>query len=161
MRHPDITTLHYIATEVRRMVTNAARCRGAATCGYWDSTLGGLCGVASDLLVRELRAHGISSTLVFGEFLFSDRRYGGSHCWVECDGYIIDITATQFGEQFPPMWITSVINGNGHRWRRIYWPLAMGGSAYSHITQDTWPTDAKPGALDKWLDKSTTPHVDR
>lgn len=151
MRHPDITTLHRIATEVRARVSDAAMRRGGELWGYWDSSLGGLCGVASDLLVRELRVHGIDSTLVFGEFLFSDRCHGGAHCWVECDGYAIDITATQFGEQFPPVWITSVINGKGHRWRRIYWPLAMGGSAYSHITRDKWPTDAKPNALDAWI----------
>lgn len=150
--YDDIETIRAIATEVRARVSDAAMRCGGSTWGYWDSTLGGLCGVASDLLVRAFAARGITATLVYGKFHCNDWTSGGFHCWVECNGYVVDITTSQFGEQFPTVFITSVLSLSARgQYRGTYLAFARGDAAYAHITQDKWPSDATPGALDQWL----------
>lgn len=144
----DIHCVRLVATELRGRIVTAALCYGSHEKGYWDSTLGGLCAVASDLLIRTLQARGITSKLVCGNLLFNDRREGGSHCWVECGGYIVDVTATQFGAQFPEVFILSVQNSR----HQIYWPLLFGDEAYAHVMMSDWPAEQQPGALDAWLE---------
>lgn len=150
--HSDLETIRAIATEVRARVSNAAMRFGGFTWGYWDSTLGGLCAVASDVLIRAFAARGIEATLVHGKFHCNGWKDGGWHCWVECNGYVVDITASQFGAQFPPVFITSSLSLTASReYRGTYLALARGEAAYAHVMQDNWPTDARPGALDAWL----------
>ena len=53
--------------------------------------LTGGCGIGSVILTRILRRAGLRPVLVLGTFERSP------HVWVELDGEIVDITATQFG----------------------------------------------------------------
>lgn len=57
-----------------------------------DSNLAGLCAIASFALKKELEKNGYEAQLIRGGF----QDAWGGHCWVECEGEIIDITATQF-----------------------------------------------------------------
>ena len=80
----------------------------------WDEDLGGACAAASQALHRLLLEYGFNSLFIEGEFDIdgfkdpSDEFIG--HCWVLV-GYknskpeLIDVTATQFGEWFPPIHI--------------------------------------------------------
>lgn len=151
----DIHRVRLVATELRGRIVVAALRYGCQEKGYWDSTLGGLCGVASDLLVRELHKYGIVAELVFGQFLYNGRRDGGHHCWVECGGYRIDLTATQFDDwlgPFPEVFITSAMSIQDEEHHGLYFTKMRGMRAYDHITHDKWPDDARPGALDMWLE---------
>lgn len=57
----------------------------------YGETLSCLCAVASKALQNELVEAGYNTKLVYGN------AFGDTHCWVELDGKIYDITATQFG----------------------------------------------------------------
>jgi hypothetical protein len=65
-----------------------------------EPDLGGACAIASYALWRVLRARGFPAVFVFQ----ADSEL--AHCWVELNGYVVDITATQFGG--PPIAIFRV-----------------------------------------------------
>lgn len=74
---------------------------------HWvKDDLGGACGVASIVLVEEMKKLGFEATVVIGRYLedcpLGDAPYRMSHCWVRFEDFIIDLTATQFnGIQYP------------------------------------------------------------
>ena len=80
-----------IATELRQ-------CLG---CAY------GCCDDASVLLAAMLRKAGLKPRLVKGMFYTDLRKLlrglsvDDEHWWIECSGYLIDITADQFNEELP------------------------------------------------------------
>lgn len=53
----------------------------------FPDTLDGMCGIASAYLFKELKKHKLNPTLA----------ENSSHCFILCKGYIVDITASQFG----------------------------------------------------------------
>jgi len=57
------------------------------------NNLQGWCGVASYILTKTLKSCGFKPRMVYGLYEFLDEE----HVWVEVDGYIVDITASQFG----------------------------------------------------------------
>src|SRR5262245_59645174 len=93
--------LTVLATYVRRALEDY--CRGSAE-PLWDTFPAGSCGPASELLGRYLEMHGWTPVrYVWGN------RGGRSHGWVEAGGFIVDITADQFG-------LPSVIVANRSEW---------------------------------------------
>jgi hypothetical protein len=60
------------------------------------------CAIASYKLFEELKRANYSPELVVGEF----PEFG--HCWIELDGKVIDITATQFLNSFPEILVEDV-----------------------------------------------------
>lgn len=91
----------------------------------WNYNLQGGCLMASYMLRYVLDKHGVSSKLMRGEF------NGCYHWWIEVDDYIVDITATQFGNRNKVYILknTSVrYVGKQHRslkfqrWDREFWP---------------------------------------
>ena len=67
----------------------------------------GLCNWASELLSQRLSASGIDNDVLYGDWAGpSKKRYRDwGHTWVELDdGRIVDITADQFGKDFPQVW---------------------------------------------------------
>jgi hypothetical protein len=67
----------------------------------WDNDLNGACGVATFHLMALANKHGTSPTFVAGLFSLNQDEEEHGHCWIEYDGYIIDITAAQFDEELP------------------------------------------------------------
>jgi hypothetical protein len=57
--------------------------------------LGGRCHLASRVLYKEARKSGLKVKMCTG--WFENDFSAGGHCWIEFEGKIIDITATQFG----------------------------------------------------------------
>ena len=82
--------LRYYAYKVRRAVENMANGeRDSNSVSVSDTrkhVLGGLCARASAMLSYEFDRVGIPHQLV----------YGSAHIYIECEGYVVDITATQF-----------------------------------------------------------------
>ena len=70
-----------------------------------DKTLYCMCGIASVALSRELRRNGIRNKIVYGDFKKNESAWGSDHCWVGVEGHVIDITATQFGDEFPSVMV--------------------------------------------------------
>jgi len=73
-----------IASKVRHWAKNRDDC-------YQD--LWGWCGVCSVKIFKELQKIGKNPEFV----MIKKEHVRSSHCIVICDGYIIDVTATQFG----------------------------------------------------------------
>jgi len=73
----------------------------------------GACAIASYALYRVLRAKGWGA-----EFCCGTSEWKG-HCWVELNGHVLDITATQFDGPViavfpirrPPMWFSKAVTG--------------------------------------------------
>ena len=63
---------------------------------------GGACGFMSYAMYQLLRRLGEKPRLAVAGGIFA----GCSHCWVEIDGYIVDLTATQFGYTRPVQVVT-------------------------------------------------------
>lgn len=89
-----------LAKKVRSAITNEERV-------HEESTLAGLCGLATYVLGKVYQAHGLEVRMVVAG--------KGSHCWLEHDGHVVDLTATQFsrskyfGEfQYPPVYVAPI-----------------------------------------------------
>lgn len=67
--------------------------------GTWGDDLTGYCGIASRFLIALARRNNIyGMRLVCGTFgHIADDTHDGTHCWVEYDGFCIDLTISQFG----------------------------------------------------------------
>ena len=55
----------------------------------------GYCGIGARWLQHLAKRKGMKVDFIIGRY--NDEINSSHHCWVEYDGYIIDITATQFG----------------------------------------------------------------
>lgn len=53
----------------------------------FDDDFAGMCGIASVYLYKQLKKHGMRPKIV----------ENNAHCFIVCEGYIVDVTATQFG----------------------------------------------------------------
>jgi hypothetical protein len=85
----SITTIRKIATQVRHWAEELAV---ANTYDFFPN-LSGLCAIASAELWDRLTAGGAEARIVANEL------YGEGHCFVMIDDIMIDVTATQFGQQ--------------------------------------------------------------
>lgn len=93
-RQDNLKRLIKLAHKVRKEVQEHASHH------YPSENLWGACGTASFKLMKEARYNGIKVRLVHGFYYSTEKqskkRDGQSHCWIEYDGHIIDVTATQF-----------------------------------------------------------------
>ena len=113
---------------------------------YFDPDLECLCAICSMALKRVFDQHGIQNEVICGEFINKDQ----THCWVETDTHIIDITATQFKVMKNKRVVFLKKN------RRLANSLYMNGEVvdkpkYFH----KWPDEQKPtkSKIDKVLEK--------
>ena len=60
-----------------------------------SGSLSGYCAIASDALNDVLKSYGFDSKIVH-----ADLKWYGPHCWIELNGWAIDITATQFAKYY-------------------------------------------------------------
>jgi hypothetical protein len=86
------------AKEVRKFIKWYAKRDGNRIGNSRD--LEGWCAIASSFLVKKLKERKIKAEFVKGSFKH------GSHCWIECENYIIDLTATQFSSITKKVFIT-------------------------------------------------------
>lgn len=63
--------------------------RNVARLGRYEAHMRGLCATATLYLFEKLRAEGMDAVMVAGV----------DHWFVVCDGWLVDITATQFGQR--------------------------------------------------------------
>lgn len=104
--------------------------------------LGGLCAVAASELFIRLGKIGVQSTLC------SVSTDDGGHCFVEVDGWIVDVTATQFGSEFGSIEIFSSkrkparFTKKGDRW----WKDPMKFSSIKELKKylADWPDNQQP-----------------
>jgi hypothetical protein len=84
-----------IAKKVRRACHKFAMSDDSMPYDFHDDpNLGCMCAIGSYVLYQELKDAGYSPELKIGTF-----NKFTTHCWVEIDDKIVDITATQFKEQ--------------------------------------------------------------
>jgi hypothetical protein len=84
MDKSNLETIYAIAHDVRLWAEYYAEDAD------FPKDLGGLCAIASGELHARLKRNGISSTIV----LYEGFELG--HCFVEAEGHVVDVTATQF-----------------------------------------------------------------
>jgi len=64
---------------------------------------------------------------------------GADHCWVEYDGFVFDITATQFRETAKVF----VVKIGSSEYRKLFWPLHTNTSAVREM-KHRWPKEQSP-----------------
>lgn len=86
----DKRKIAHIARDVRSVLDRAVRSFGGRDAhGHRQARhLGGLCGLASVFLFDRLTEEGFRPQLVMGD----------GHYFIECHGWLVDVTATQFGQ---------------------------------------------------------------
>jgi hypothetical protein len=95
------------------------------------SNLSGFCSICSAKLFLALQERGIDVDIVESDF----------HVWLESNGKIIDITATQYGTEFPPVFIvrkSMVKKGLNH------WLEGESGLGNYLNSMDDWPSYQRP-----------------
>lgn len=136
--------LKIIATASRREIENFARHHDNIGT---DSDLECFCGIASFFLVMVAKKLGFKLSLIegmaFNEWLINRLQTGcidnqgldGNHCWVEHNGKIIDITATQFGIR-QKVHIVDIGDDN-------YWVIDRNSTVRRSFKHE-WPEDQNP-----------------
>lgn len=100
-------TIKSIAKTVRRLCSEFAFSH-AALCHpfYRKNDLRCMCAVASSFLCQVLKLYGYKSTFHVGHYdTKSHKNSCINHCWVEVDGFIVDITVSQFNHKLPNIYI--------------------------------------------------------
>lgn len=98
---------------------------------YSYDNLMGMCAIASGYLHKRLQAKGIESVLC----------YNDGHCFVRVDDYIVDVTATQFGD-YKPVEIFPVHEAterNKYCWK-IEKEFETTLDLYTHQKKERWPS---------------------
>lgn len=109
---------------------------------YPARDLGGMCAVAASELFIRLGKVGVQPTL------HSVSTDDGGHCFVEVDGWFIDVTATQFGEEFKSVEIFSSkrkpakFTKKSNRW----WSDSVKFSSVKELKKflSDWPDNQQP-----------------
>lgn len=107
----------------------------------FEPDLSGACGLASAHLLRLANLHGI-----FPEF-----RASAIHCWIYYHGHIIDITATQFDESIPKIFVSDELIPYGFYYS-LYFKTRHYNSALANI--QSWCDFAPLNTLNGLLNES-------
>jgi hypothetical protein len=87
----DLDKIREIGTKVRNICLDKYKNR-------FDSSLSACCAIASGRLFKELSKVGYKPIIIENQYP-DDDDYG--HCYVMVEDYVIDVTATQFGQSEP------------------------------------------------------------
>ena len=104
---------------------------------YYNCTesLGGMCARASALL----------STLLTQAKIKHELAYGDGHVYIECDGYVIDVTATQFGEQYGMTLIRPQFEMQNKELHDTWWRTSKLFKNINHLIRwqkkNSWPEE--------------------
>jgi hypothetical protein len=112
-----------ISYAVRLRVESFARALGASSYGD-PMNLSGWCAIASYYLLRQLRSRGYQNA----KFCANE-----DHCWLEWNGCLIDLTASQFGVG-RRVYIT-------YQPREFHWEAHRGDRAVGYVTTDWYECD--------------------
>jgi len=147
MKPDDFVTIRKIAEEARDIIQKYFKDREK---DFWYSVtpdnLRGACAISSFFLQRKLKQAGYDSKVQCVDFKFS-----GSHCFVIIEGnknrHILDVTATQFGKEFPKVVIRRVTE-NSKKYKDVHYqghgvPVNTKGSDEDWINKH-WMKDQTP-----------------
>lgn len=111
----------------------------------FPKNLDGLCAIASHKLFKNLRKKNVQAKIVVADLLG-----GGSHCWVQVDENVYDITSTQFN-------LKSVYNVSRSKYIQKlhekasieirfvrYYEFENEESFIKHLYKDGWPKNQIP-----------------
>jgi len=125
-----------VATKIRRRLVNKTA----------NEYLDCYCAIASFRIWRKLKQLGY--TPIFVVYNGTEESIGSlgefeSHCFVICDGYLIDVTATQFR-------ISEKVIVRPHK-KELYWLVTHSAKTHKEIKEllKTWPSDQKPSEFYK------------
>jgi len=77
-----------------------------------DETLSCMCAVASARLFFKLQDAGFSDAKLC---VWEDNN--SAHAFIHCAGYVVDVTATQFGEEYKPIEVRPIEEVTDEVWR--------------------------------------------
>lgn len=105
--------------------------------GCWMPDMNGLCGIASYQIFNLLKDIGMSPRLCMNEY----------HAFVLCGGMIVDVTATQFCNSFPAVFVSP--RKKWERWNIHGYEPFKAEEKLSKLTDINkafggWPYDQKP-----------------
>lgn len=114
------------------------------TVGVFYEDMAGACAIGSMILYRILRSIGLPAKFVVGWWARGCHR--SPHAWLELDGEIIDVTATQFGYRTAVLF-TDAEDECYERWRR-------GPAAIRQV--NTWTKGQSPREHSSFIDAAVS-----
>jgi hypothetical protein len=121
-----------LAVKLRLITENLVNCK-IEDFSNFKPHLGCLCAICSTALKDIFEEHGFKAEVFYGKF-----RGTKNHCWVECDGYIYDITATQFKGIEEPVIVTRKTS------KKAQSLFQMGRAMKNYKDYKGWPHQQKP-----------------
>lgn len=109
--------------------------------GLFGLSLCGMCAIGAARLFTRLQRLGLDVSLALAE----DEECSVGHCFVVCEGHIVDVTATQFDKR--PVEILELAEAPLEAW---FWqPVRLFGSVTElarYLDEDGWPENQVPFA---------------
>ncbi len=124
--------------------------RTSAVKFYDDLYLGGKCYEVSKAFTNILHQEGLRACLVVGSWGTTSYEGEISHCWVELDSKIIDLTATQFGSGIPAVYIP------GPAGKKVYIRMATGYAAVAHVKANWMTINTAQRDIERRIDRFQT-----
>jgi ferredoxin len=137
-----------LASRVRQAVIDYGEslCNVYRGMAFDPDNLGGACAIASTVLQKVLRQRGYDA-----EFVCSEGKHC-HHCWVEVQGEVVDITATQFGQDYPEVHVVPPNCGDpiyrGYRDTEFF----RGKKALERVNLE-WDLHQTPRRHSHWIDE--------
>lgn len=106
---------------------------------YIDESMCGLCAIASVYLGYLLKKAGYQPIYALRV---------SNHCFIVCEGFVIDVTATQFNRK--PIEILPVLEARKHcdRWGSVIWSIDESFTSPHYLVRrlkkDNWPEEQVP-----------------
>jgi hypothetical protein len=117
------------------------RVRDAAVKEYHSNDLDLKCGICSVVIAELFLAFGYPVKICYGKFHRPGISWGLGHCWVESQGRIYDVTATQFGD------FDAVLIKRKRGLEKMYVPETILDPKDKEKLRDffnDWPSDQRP-----------------
>lgn len=115
-----------------RIRRRAERLRAELFPAVFAATLKGMCAICTIALGEAFKARGWPCRAYYGTVFLPGEAKGRMHCWLEDEDCIYDLTATQFGADYPAVLI---VPATDERYRVRQWQVELDGDYWKYAPQ--------------------------
>lgn len=124
--------------ELCRLVRKQAEeVRRSVFANVFKPNLKGMCAICTIALAEAFRARGWRCRSFYGYFHPAGSTEGFKHCWLEDDDFIYDLTATQFGDEYP---VVFIVPKDDERYRLRELEVELEGTYWKYAPDHERPT---------------------
>lgn len=120
----------------RRIRLRAEQLRAESFSHLFPANMKGMCAICTIALAEAFESRGWECRAYYGLF-FRPGDKPRKHCWLEAGDLIYDLTATQFGDEYPAVFIVAA---DDPRYAVREWQVDLNGDYWKYAPEHQRPT---------------------